>query len=158
MGANTTSPDSDSSMPNTDDFLKHFSGRFENILRWPMLDELWDVLKKDSGHHWYVYVVGEAPPTEPVEKEKLITFIDQLDALLRKDHDENYCGIVYTDSRESPTFIKVFDPNHLGASCGSSGQTVLPAWVISQTPPLDLPVAFPAPRNGRRWWQGLFGL
>ena len=139
------------------DFLQCFSGRFESILRWPMLDELWDVVLHDAERRWYVYAVGEEVPTETLEHHKLITFVEELNALLVKDHDEDYCGIVYVDSRRSPRLIKVFDPNNLGASCGSSGQTVLPGWVISQIPPVDLPLAFPAPNNRRRWWQGLFG-
>lgn len=144
-------------MHNSDVFLKHFSGRFENILRWPMLDDLWSVLRNDSVHQWYVYTVGETPSTESVDQEKLIRFIDQLDALLRRDHEKDYCGIVYTDSRQSPTLIKIFDPNNLGASCGSSGQKVLPAWVISQIPPVDLLITFPVPGNRKRWWRGLLG-
>ncbi len=122
------------------DYLSQFSGRFENILRWSMLDELWGVLRSGSEH------------------KQLLTLIDELDALLHKDHDEDYCGIVYVDSRREPKMIKVLDPNNLGASCGSSGMTVLPAWVISQLSPVDLPMTFPVPNNRRRWWQGLFGL
>jgi len=100
--------------------------------------------------------VGEAPPQEPVTGGQLQQFIDELDALLRKDHDEAYCGIVYVDDPDEPGMIKVYDPNNLGAVCGSSGARVLPGWVLSTMPPEDLQAALPPPGNRRRWWRRLF--
>jgi hypothetical protein len=79
-----------------------------------------------------------------------------VDQLLRSEHDEDYCGIVYVDAPEDPRLVKIFDPNHLGASCGSSGLRVLPGWVLSRDPPLDLQAAVPPTRSRRRWWQALF--
>jgi hypothetical protein len=40
--------------------------------------------------------------------------------LLRAEHHESYCGIVYADDLENPRLIKIYDPNNLGSSCGSS--------------------------------------
>jgi hypothetical protein len=48
------------------------------------------------------------------------TFIERIDALLRAEHHESYCGIVYADDLENPRLIKIYDPNNLGSSCGSS--------------------------------------
>ncbi|MCB1757027.1 MAG: hypothetical protein KDJ38_16000 [Gammaproteobacteria bacterium] len=138
-------------------FLQKFQGRFESILRWPMLDELWAVLRDNPQRRWFVYAVGEAVPVEPLEHADLLRFIGELDELLRKDHAEDYCGVVYVDDRRNPSLIKVFDPNNLGASCGSSGQTILPGWVISELPPCDLPDAFPQTGSRKRWWQKIFG-
>lgn len=122
-----------------------------------MQEDLWSILRDDPDRHWYIYAVGEAPPEDPVTHEQLLKFLDEIDVLLRKDHDEEYCGVVYVDNRQTPSLIKIFDPNHLGASCGSSGQTILPGWVISELQPNDLPEAFPQTGGHQRWWQKIFG-
>ena len=81
--------------------------------------------------------------------------ISEIDELLRAEHKEDYCGIVYADDLQNPTFIKIFDPNNLGVSCGFSDHPPLPGWVLSLSKPEDLPNAFPPPQNRRRWWQRL---
>ncbi len=127
------------------------------MLRWNMLDQLWDRMRQLSEQNWYVYAIGETPPKEPMESSQLLKFIDEMNGLLRKDHEEDYCGIVYVDNRDKPEMIKIFDPNNLGASCGSSGLKILPAWVISQIKPTELTnngIIIPA--NRKRWWQRLF--
>jgi len=73
------------------------------------------------------------------------------------DHGEDYCGIVYVDNKQQPSLIKIYDPNHLGSSCGSSGAPPpLPGWTISLEQPCDLQLAFAPPANRRRWWQNIF--
>lgn len=136
-------------------YIETFKGRFSGIMRWPQLDTLWDTLRADN-EGWYIYAVGEAPPTEPASAEQVTQFIDRVDKLLREEHDEDYCGIVYADDTEQPGFIKIFDPNNLGVSCGYSENPPLPGWVLSRIPPSDLPEAFPPPGNRRRWWQKMF--
>ena len=84
------------------------------------------------------------------------SFVTEIDKLLRKEHDEDYCGIVYADAPSAPTFIKIYDPNNLGVSCGYSDNPPLPGWVMSLIPPVDLPAA-QAPKARRHWWQQLFG-
>jgi hypothetical protein len=140
-----------------DDFLEAFSGRFSGILRWPQLDALWRRLRELNDGGWYVYAVGEQPPRTPASAKQLERFIVEIDALLRRDHDEDYCGIVYVDDRDRPAFIKIFDPHNLGAVCGFSEQPPLPGWIISRLPPGDLTAAFPPPAARRRWWRRLFG-
>ena len=138
-------------------YCDQFDGRFENLLRWPMLDELWESLRSIADDGWYIYAVGETPPEEPVTSQQLLDFIAQMDSLLRKDHDEEFCGIVYTDDRKSPKMVKIFDPNNLGSSCGSCGFRVLPGWIISRQKPENLQDAvFPVAANRRRWWQRIF--
>ncbi len=144
-------------MAEADAFLTAFRGSFVAILRWPQLDEFWLRLKAQA-EGWYVYAPGEAPPQETVSAEALCAFVDELDTLLRREHAESYCGVVYVDDPQQPAFIKIYDPNHLGSSCGSSGAPPpLPGWILSRLKPVDLPAALPPPANRRRWWQRLFG-
>jgi hypothetical protein len=140
----------------TKNFLDQFRGSFYGVLKWPQLDALWDTVRKRQDQRWHVYQVGEAPPLEPASAEALSRFINEIDALLRAEHKEDYCGIVYADDLQNPTFIKIFDPNNLGVSCGFSDHPPLPGWVLSLTKPEDLPHAFPPPQSRRRWWQRLF--
>jgi hypothetical protein len=139
-----------------DAFREAFRGTFYGILRWPQLDDLWQRIKDEADSNWYVYAVGEPPPTETVAAADLIRFIDELDELLHREHEEDYCGIVYADDVNSPGFVKVFDPHNLGVSCGYSDNPPLPGWILSRLPPIDLQAPAPLPGNRRRWWQRLF--
>lgn len=138
-------------------FLQAFKGHFNGVLRWPQLDDLWHVIRQDAAGGWYIYAVGEPPPERPVDAEKVLAFIHEVDGLLRTEHDEDYCGIVYADDTAHPRFVKIFDPNNLGVSCGSSEFPPLPGWILSKIAPVDLPAAVPQPNNRRRWWRRLFG-
>jgi hypothetical protein len=140
-----------------DAFLSAFRGSFTSALRWPQLDALWQRLRADAGGGWYLYAVGEPPPAEPAGVESVNRFIDEMDALLRAEHDEDYCGIVYSDDPAAPGFVKIYDPNNLGVVCGFSDNPPLPGWVMSKLRPVDLPAAQPAPKGRRRWWRRLFG-
>lgn len=142
----------------SDPYLAAFNGKFIGLRSWDDLDELWQAIADQGPERgWYVYAVGEDPPVEPLDRERLADFIAGLDELLRRDHDEDYCGIVYADDPARPRFVKVYDPNNLGAVCGSSASKVLPGWVLSTLRPSDLPAAFPPPANRRRWWRRLVG-
>ncbi|MFV1973714.1 MAG: hypothetical protein ACC648_08340 [Thiohalobacterales bacterium] len=138
-----------------DPFLAAFRGRFQNILRWEQLEQLWEVLRHDAGSNWYIYAIGEQPPEQPVSAELLRTFLSEIGQLLRKEHEEDYCGIVYTDSLETPAFVKIFDPNNLGVSCGFSDNPPLPGWILSRLPPVDMCSIAVLPGNRKRWWQRL---
>lgn len=138
----------------TDNYLEAFNSPLVALRQWEDLDRFWEVLRGQRTD-WYVYAVGEAPPQGVMPDEQLDTFITEINALLRRDHDEPYCGIVYVDDRAEPGFVKIYDPNNLGSSCGSSGVRVLPGWTLSKQRPQDLEDAFPPPANRRRWWQKL---
>ena len=140
-----------------DPFRQAFRGRFESILRWEQLEGLWEALRQDADGGWYIYAIGETPPSQAVSGELLKTFLSEIDQLLRKDHGEDYCGIVYTDSMQAPQFVKIFDPNNLGVSCGFSDNPPLPGWILSKLPPVDLNATAALPGNRRRWWQQLLG-
>ncbi len=138
------------------EFHREFKGTFYGVLRWEHLDELWRRLRADAAGRWYVYAVGEAPPEKTAEADDVLRFVDEVDVLLRKEHDEDYCGIVYVDDPANPSFVKIFDPNNLGVSCGYSDNPPLPGWILSKLPPADLQAPMPQPGNRRRWWQRLF--
>ena len=139
-----------------DPYLSAFRGSFTSALRWPQLDALWErVLANPEG--WYVYAIGEPPPVAPADGEQLQRFVAEVDALLRREHDEDYCGIVYADEPSAPAMIKIYDPNNLGVVCGFSTNPPLPGWVLSRLPPVDLPAAQAPAAGRRRWWQRLFG-
>ena len=137
-------------------FMQKFRGNFTSALRWHHLDALWQTLKASEGR-WYVYAIGEEPPTRVSDSDSLHHFIDEVDQLLRAEHEEDYCGIVYADNLAQPTIVKIYDPNNLGASCGYSDNPPLPGWVLSQLPPDDIPANAPVPKNRQRWWQRLLG-
>lgn len=129
-----------------------FEGTLYSLLSWSQLGAFWQRINPNEG--WYLYAVGESRPTNTSDGEHVTAFIQQIDALLRREHHEEYCGIVYADDLDAPRMIKIYDPNHLGTSCGSSKQRILPGWVMSTMPPSDLTPSHLVPQNRKRWWQG----
>jgi hypothetical protein len=136
------------------EFERAFRGLFHGVLPWRKLDELWQRIDPAAG--WYLYAVGEPPPTQPSTAREVEAFVKAVDELLRKEHRESYCGIVYADDLHRPTFVKIFDPSHLGVACGSSQNPPLPGWIMSLIPPCDLKRRGPLPESRRRWWRALF--
>lgn len=139
-----------------DPFYTAFRGSFSSILSWAQLDGFWQTVRATADAGWYVYAIGEALPQQALTQEQVITFVNAIDALLHADHYEDYCGIVYTDSKTQPSFIKIFDPFHLGSSCGSSNNPPIPGWIMSLQAPQILDAARPLPENRRRWWRQLW--
>lgn len=135
------------------DFNQHYRCYFTGVLQWSELDDLWEKVKMHP-QKWYIYTVGETPPQKTAEAEMLLQFINETNLLLRREHHYDYCGIVYTNDREKPTLIKIFDPHHLGAVCGSSGTVVLPRWILSQIPPQ--PIENSDSIRQTHWWQKFF--
>ncbi|MBF0265936.1 MAG: hypothetical protein HQL46_11755 [Gammaproteobacteria bacterium] len=136
-------------------YLEQYKAGFYGVLQWEDLDKLWQLLNEDN--KWYVYQVGEPVPETVLSQDEFAHYIENLDKLLREEHSERYCGIVYIDHKEAPSFIKIYDPCNLGSSCGSSGAPPpLPGWTISKAKPSNLQVAFPVPAKRKRWWQSLF--
>lgn len=133
-------------------FHHHYQRYFTGILQWSQLDDLWERVKAYP-QDWFIYVTTESPPTLPVDTETLFRFIETTDRFLRQTHEHDYCGIVYTNDRTMPTMIKIFDPYHLGASCGSCGTVIMPRWVLTKIPPqpLEIPTSLP-----QHWWQRFF--
>ncbi|PKM45732.1 MAG: hypothetical protein CVV05_05590 [Gammaproteobacteria bacterium HGW-Gammaproteobacteria-1] len=138
------------------DYLQQYDAPLAGLLHWPQWDTLTAALQHANDGGWYVYYVGEEVPEQPLPPERFAHVIGELDRLLRRDHQEPYLGIVYVDDAAQPAFVKIYDPNHLGSSCGSSGRRVLPGWTLSRCPPVDLHAAVANPGGRRRWWQSLF--
>ncbi len=139
-----------------DPFLRAYRGSLLGLRKWEDLDTFWDTLKTKADQAWYIYAIGETVPATPVSSEKLNQFINEIDALLRKEHQEEYCGIVYVDDKNNPSFIKIYDPNNLGVVCGYSENPPLPGWIISRLPPAELSKDTFLPQSRKRWWQRLF--
>jgi len=133
-------------------FEQKYNGRFVSALRWEQLDALWETVKSTS-EGWYVYFINDQVPNEPMQSQELQLFIQEVDELLRRDHDYDYCGIVYADAFDTPSMIKIYDPNNLGAACGSSGQKIHPRWLMTRVQPEEIVDEAPTPMNRKRWWQ-----
>ncbi len=138
-------------------YLEAFRGSFTSALRWHQLDALWQRVREQAGNDWYIYAVGEPPPERCADRDQLLHFLSEIDALLRKEHKEDYCGIVYADNPTQPEFIKIYDPHNLGVTCGYSTNPPLPGWILSKLAPCDLPAARAMTASRKRWWQRLFG-
>ncbi len=136
-------------------FAERLSGAFSGIVTWQQLDDLWARVRAQAAG-WYIYAVGDVPPAAPAEASALIAFTQEITALLKRDHKEDYCGIVYADDKDDPTFIKIFDPHNLGSSCGSSGVKTLPGWLVTRMPPERLDDPRPLPESRKRWWRSVF--
>lgn len=137
------------------EFERLYAGRLFGLVSWKQLEAFWDRLDPAAG--WYLYAVGETPPAAPSSGEDARRFMTRVHDLLREEHREDYCGIVFADDLERPSMVKIYDPNNLGVSCGFSKNPPLPGWIMSRVPPVDLKPHAPTPGNRRRWWQGLFG-
>lgn len=137
------------------DFQRQLNGMLYSLMSWQQLADFWKRIDHQGG--WYLYAVGEALPRSPSGAAQVDNFIKEIDALLRRDHHESYCGIVYADNLEQPNFVKIYDPSHLGSSCGSSKNSPLPGWVMSLVPPTELTPKWLLPANRKRWWQTLCG-
>lgn len=138
------------------EFQRLYSGRLWSVMGWDQLTNLWRRVDPAAG--WYLYAVGVSPaPTFASDAAAVGAFIERIDALLRAEHHESYCGIVYADDIDKPLLISIFDPNHLGSSCGSSKNPPLPGWIMSRVPPDEIAAVRPAAEGRKRWWQSLRG-
>ena len=146
------------------EFQRLYTGRLWSVMQWDQLTVLWQRIDPAAG--WYLHGVGVSPtPTmanaanapKVADAATVSAFMQRIDVLLRADHHESYCGIVYADNLENPRLIKIYDPSHLGSSCGSSKNPPPPGWIMSRVPPDESISARPAAENRKRWWQALLG-
>jgi hypothetical protein len=140
----------------SDPFYAAFRGYFVSLFSWEALDSFWEMLRARADDGWYIYAIGEPLPERPASGDETKRFIDEVDKLLRADHREDYCGIVFVDNRDDPTLIKIFDPNNLGVSCGFSDNPPMPGWIMSRLAPRPLEDRRPLPESRRRWWRTLW--
>ena len=88
MTSDMASDPSPDQIASADDFLTTFRGSFTSALRWPQLDDLWLRMRERADAGWYIYAIGEPPPATPTDAAGVEAFIAEIDALLRKEHDE----------------------------------------------------------------------
>ena len=136
------------------EFRKLYAGRLWSIMSWDQLTAFWNRIAPEG---WYLYAVGEEVPAQAAAPAQTTEFVRRIDSLLREDHRHDYCSIVYADDIEKPSFVKIYDPNNLGVSCGFSTNPPLPGWIMSRVPPEDLQPGRAAPEGRRRWWRAIFG-
>ena len=141
-------------------FEVQWQGRFESLLSWQDFDDFWQVLQDENAEDWYITAVGQTLPETTQSIEDTRAFLLEMSALLHKEHDEDYCGIVYVDNKKAPALIKIYDPSNLGVSCGYSDNPPPPGWVMSKTKP-EMISAFSdvvlVTGKRKRWWQKLIG-
>jgi hypothetical protein len=141
--------------PADNEFLQKYRGFLSGVLSWDDLSTLWATIESQQ-QAWFIYAVGETPPSATATPEQLMQFLRSIDKLLHEEHEEDYCGIVYVDDVKQPTLVKIYDPNNLGVVCGYSDNPPLPGWVMSLIAPVDLQQAFPPTGSRKRWWQKIF--
>lgn len=141
-----------------EEFRQAFRGSFTSALRWHHLDALWANVHRDAAGGWFIYALGEEPPEQPSDAVQVALFLEQIDRLLREEHEEDYCGIVYADDLSDPSFIKIYDPNNLGVSCGYSKNPPLPGWVMCKIRPFRLDPGHASTKSRQRWWRRIWGV
>jgi len=137
------------------EFQRLCTGRVWSVMGWEQLTAFWKRIDPAAG--WYLLAAGAVPATVPADAAVVASFVEQVDKLLREDHRESYCGIVYADDLENPRLIKIYDPNNLGSSCGSSKNPPGPGWIMSRELPDETLSSGSVPENRKRWWQRLRG-
>ena len=99
------------------DYKSATNGRFSGVLRWPDFEILWKALDA-GGEQWYVYAPDEGdPPKEPFTADQMKAFLRKTEDYLRERCTPDFCGAVYTDSVETPDFVKIYNPRLMGG-CG----------------------------------------
>lgn len=136
-----------------DPFYAAYRGSFTSLLKWPDLDAFWEVLSARADKGWYIYTTAESPPTRTASADELRHFIGRIDGHLRTEQDGDYCGIVYTDSKTEPTYIKIYDPNNLGVVCGIGREPIFPGWILSLQAPATLDQLPPLADAAKPWWR-----
>ena len=119
------------------DYFDKFQGRFIGIMQWDDCNALLQNLI-DQPNDWYLYDTLKEAPTQTIAVDDFINRIKEIKEILSSEHQERYCGIVYTNNLERPTFVKIFHPKNLGKSCGSSEHPPIPQWLLSKTKPKNV--------------------
>ncbi len=123
------------------DYLTQFKGRFIGVMHWQDCHALLKTLHNNPGD-WYLYDTLEIMPASTLDAQTFIHQLERIKDILVAEHTKRYCGIVYTDDLTNPTFVKIFHPNNLGKSCGSSDNPPMPQWLLSKKKPMDVVLEF----------------
>ena len=138
-----------------DPFYKTYRGAFTSLLRWHDVDAFWNVLREHAAAGWYIYNIGDKPPVQKASAAAVDHFIAEIDTRLRKEHEEDYCGIIYVDSKTDPTYIKIYNPKKLGVVCGIGREPIPPGWIISLLAPKPVEELPSLEEASPSWWQRL---
>ena len=141
-------------MTTSTEYEQRYNGLLYSLMSWQQLADFWAGIDRSAG--WYIAAAGESAPDAPASAEQVERFIVTIDELLHREHRESYCGIVYADDHRNPSLIKIYDPNHLGAACGSSKEPTQPGWVMSRLRPTPITPKWVVPATRKRWWNALF--
>ena len=125
-------------------YIDKFQGRFIGVMQWEDCNALLENLINNPDD-WYLYDTLTQVPTTTVSAEVFVENINKIKTVLTEEHQERYCGIVYTDDLKTPSFVKIFHPNNLGKTCGSSEHPPIPQWLLSKIPPEDVVEKFGPP-------------
>ena len=123
------------------DYFQQFKGRFLGVMQLDDCDTLLQTLVNNPDN-WYVYDTLESMPSATISADEFTKTITGIKAIIDEHHDERYCGIVYVDDLKNPSFVKIFHPNNLGKTCGSSENPPMPQWLISKEKPMDVVAEF----------------
>ena len=119
-------------------YLDKFQSRFIGVMQWDNCNALFNTLTANPTNDWYLYDTTAVLPSEIIDAESLITQLKLIKSIIQTEHQERYCGIVYVDDLEKPSFVKIFHPNNLGKTCGSSEYPPIPQWLLSKIKPVDI--------------------
>lgn len=127
------------------DYLTQFQGRFIGIMQRQDCNVLLEKLIANPTNDWYFYDTLTTVPQATMSADEFVKSLTLIHGILKTEHQERYCGIVYVDDLESPSFIKIFNPKNLGKSCGSSEYPPIPQWLLSKIKPADVVKKFGSP-------------
>ncbi|SHN90944.1 hypothetical protein BHECKSOX_1134 [Bathymodiolus heckerae thiotrophic gill symbiont] len=128
------------------DYFKQFKGRFMGVMQWDDCLALLETLHSNP-NDWYLYDTLKTMPNEVMSSTDFSQKIEQIKIIINTEHDERYCGIVYTDDLKNPSFIKIFHPKNLGKVCGGGEHPLMPQWLISKEKPMDIMAEFGEPKK-----------
>lgn len=115
-------------------YKEQLHSKFYGIMDWQQCYNVFTTLTQNA-ENWYLYNLEKEVPTAVLPADIFIKKITRIQNIIKELHQERYCGIVYADDLKTPTMVKIFHPNNLGKSCGSSETPPLPQWILSKTKP-----------------------
>ncbi|MBW5290355.1 MAG: hypothetical protein Rsou_0922 [Candidatus Ruthia sp. Asou_11_S2] len=124
------------------DYIERLKSRFIGIMQWgDDCHALFDKLNSNPSD-WYLYDTLKVAPKAVVNASEFIDTLSDIKKVIKSEHQERYCGIVYTNDLDNPDFVKIFHPNNLGKVCGSSENPPIPRWLLSKDRPTDIETEF----------------
>lgn len=139
--------DTNAELPDTL-FWRAYGGKFAGVPTWPMFDAFWTRFEA-AGGPWYVFDPTADAPAAP--ETDVAQVLAEARRCVEQIRARGFCGAVFADDLEAPSFVKVFDPYRMGGVCGGSGERVIPRWIFSRIAPDPLPLLAEPPEK-----KGLF--